>query len=301
MKLSTKTLFTTIKNSQRKQKNIHKVHKSSPFVNLNNKIKIGNINLNEKLSPINLNDNPFLKTQTCSNHIKNRKVKRIIKSKNKKPNLELEDDLFEKDSFDHNIIFTDESDTNNFNNYIMTENRIINKDEQEIDALCGLFRKSNLNTAIVIDNRGNNNLDEEQKKMVDNYFKKKSSINLNKNKINSIPVETYKENKTLFTKFNKKIFYSSKKSFIKFNDEEMVNLNGNKNKKNQYKLKSYIKELCQPNSDFRKFIEVKKDLIKEKNDLDNNSIFEKCTNKSIDSSFLGSSLDDYQGFADNKT
>ena len=71
--------------------------------------------------------------------------------------------------------------------------------------------------------------------------------------------------------------------------------------KNQYKLKSYIKELCQPNSDFRKFIEVKKDLIKEKNDLDNNSIFEKCTNKSIDSSFLGSSLDDYQGFADNKT
>ena len=298
MKLSTKKLFTTIKNSQRRQKNIHKVHKSSPFVNLNNKIKMGNINLNEKLSPITSNENPFLKTQTYSNHIKSRKVRKIIKSKNKKPNLELEDDLFEKDSFDHNIILTDGND---FDNYIMTENRIINKDEQNIDVLCGLFRKSNLNTAIVIDNRGNNNLDEEQKKMVDNYFKQKSRINIKKNKINSIPVETYKENKTLFAKFNKKNFYSSKNGFIKFNDKEKINLNGIKNKKNQYQLRSYIKELYQPISNFRKFIEIKKDLIKEKNDLDNNSIFEKCTNKSIDSSFLGSSLDDYQGFTDNKT
>ncbi len=53
---------------------------------------------------------------------------------------------------------------------------------------------------------------------------------------------------------------------------------------------------------FREFFRIKDEKRKEKNEMDNNSIFENCTNKSIDSSFLGSILDDefYQYLAEHK-
>jgi hypothetical protein len=315
MKLSTKQLFTTLRNSPKnKVKIIHKGKLSSPFVTLNSKFKKRNFNINEKLNSLISNENPFSKPQNFTTHIKSRKESKMFITKNKKPNLELsEDETLFNDSYFNNILLTSESDSNNFEKNIITENKELNKEESDIDKLCGLFRQSNLKSAIVIDNKGNNNLNPEQKKMIDNYFSKNGTNCIKKNKINTIPVEKYKENKKLFINTPKKI--NNQKGIIKFNtNKALITLNGtktNNNGRNTKKLNKIIihkklfstKEAINPITKYGKFFDLKKELIKEKNEACGDSIFENCTNKSLDSSFLGSIVEDdfYKGLADQKT
>lgn len=61
------------------------------------------------------------------------------------------------------------------------------QDEFDIDKLCQEFKNSELKTAFVIDNNGNNNLNSKQKKIIGNYFEKKYESlqkNIDKCKIN---------------------------------------------------------------------------------------------------------------------
>ena len=120
-----------------------------------------------------------------------------------------------------------------------------------------------------MDNNGNNNLNSEQKKLIMDCFDKKikmennfknckiyNSINLKNKTKNFIRSDRTKRFKT------RQIFLSSKQNY-KFNNlikfEERKNNGGfNINKSHEEK--------------------------------ENNSMFENCTNKSFDSSFLGSSL-----------
>lgn len=305
MKLSTKKLFSTIKNSPKKKIKInHKPKLSSPYVTSNSISK--NLTLKHKLftKTNNTKENPFSKPQIYSNRIRNKNINKTLSSKNQNYNLETLKTY--DDSYINNLLLTSESDSNKYDQISERRNKFLSKNEgnHDIDTLCELFKQSNLKSTIVIDPKGNNNLDLEQKKIIDNYFNKK-----NKNKINSIPVQEYKENKVIFQQ-KTPLNSSKKKTLSKINNnvKQIINSNGNKNKiiKNKIVIHKKIlstKEIINKNININindSYI-IKKE--EEKNEIDNNSIFENFANKSIDSSFLGSSLDDtfFQDLTENRT
>lgn len=303
MKLSTKKLFSTIKNSpKRKFKINHKQKLSSPYVTSNSISK--NSTLKSKLftKTNNTKENPFSKPQICSNRIRNKNINKILSSKNQ--NLNLETLKTNEDSYINNLLLTSESDSNKYEQMSERKNKFLSKNEgdHDINTLCELFKQSNLKSTIVIDSKGNNNLDLEQKKIIDNYFNKK-----NKNKINSIPVEEYKENKVIFQQ-KTPLNSSNKKALSKINNnvKQIINTNENKNKIIKHRIVIH-KKILSTRENINKNININDSYIikkeEEKNEIDNNSIFENCSNKSINSSFLGSSLDDkfFQDLTENRT
>ena len=108
-------------------------------------------------------------------------------------------DLFNDDeSYIDNLLLTRESDSNKYEYKIRgdkKEKTYTKKDEPNFE-LYNLFKGSNLKNTIVIDDNGNNNLDFEQKKIIDDYFNQKDKKV--KNKINTIPVQKYNDNNKLF-------------------------------------------------------------------------------------------------------
>ena len=158
-----------------------------------------------------------------------------------------------------------------------------------------------MKSAFGIDKNGNNNLDFEQKKIIDNYFGKKyikSEKNLNdyeESKINTIPVQNYKENNKLF--MQKKPVCINKNSYGKkslINVGKSQNTTGNKTQRKPNRVINFNKlKKNKYNND--KFLFIGKYFRKEKNEkkeIDKISKFELGSNKSIDSSFLGSYLND---------
>ena len=320
MKISTKKIFRTLKNSPKiKHRTNQKPKMSSKYLAFNNISKLDNSNIKQNLflKPIcQTEKNPFSRPQnyTCKN--KRKVIKRVssqfnnfgINIENKNANLLIED------SYINNLLLTNETDSNILKNNIKTENNLNKKKEEDIDTLCNLFKKSNLNTAFVIDNKGNNNLNIEQKQIIDHYYNQKRKDISNK-KINTIPVQKYKENKALFEvksplKNPKKV---KKYSVILNNNDIVKNLNeykkhNEKNKGTNVKKKIIHKKILSTQDannyvgKFREFFGIKDEKEKENKEIDNNSIFENYTNKSIDSSFLGSSLDEefYKNLADYK-
>ena len=309
MKFSTKTLFTALKNTPKKKvKIIHKQKKSFPLTmpnkaaKNNNDIYKSNSNLKQNLylNTINVNDNPFKQPQMHGSRLTSKKINRIINSKNKKIEIEI---LKTEDSYINNILLTNESDTDRYEDKIEKENKDTNKNQPNKDTLCDLFRKSNLRSTIIIDNKGNNNLDSEQKKIINNYFNKKNSFQ--KLKINSGPLQKHKENNNVF---------ESKKDLFKVNNEIKRNLTNCFFKScKETKIRRRIKK----NIVHQKLLSTKDKIDKkciigelfdimsekEKSETEGNSIFENWNNNSIDSSFLGSSLNDdfYMGFTNTKT
>lgn len=171
-----------------------------------------------------------------------------------------------------------------------------NKEEEEekepdIETLCKMFHSSKLNRAIVMDNNGNNNLNPEQKKLFDDYFDKKKSLEkkINNCKINTIKVQSYNQNNI---HLKEKEDTKNNGSFIKF---KKLNLNlvpsSLISKKREGRItarKTFLSS--KQNKTFKNLFEFKVNKDIEEEDKENNSMFENCSNKSFDSSFLGSSM-----------
>jgi len=159
--------------------------------------------------------------------------------------------------------------------------------ENEIETLCKMFQSSKLKSTIIMDNNGNSNLNNEEKKFIEDYLDKKEKLEnkIKKCKINSIKVQNYNHNDILL----KQKTSSNKAINFKFMKNDFLTIDNNKRKiSNKPILYNKHKNKI---SDFFKFNGKSEDENeKADNDKENNSMFENCTNKSFDSSFLGSSL-----------
>ena len=327
MKLNTKKLFessSSIKTTPKsKLKFPHKYKYSSPFLNanqtINNKSNT-NSNIKQKLfQTSNKKVNPFIYSSEKSQESKIYKTRRKSKMKTIQYNIEnLEkNDLFE-DS-DNNIRLTNESDNNDNNQNIVNtiENDKKNEKQNQKDEIgeFNLFQKNALKSTIIVDNNGNNNLDLEQKKIIEDYFKKKSIKNKPlqnnfKRGIRKIPTQIYKNKTSFFNRIYGNIEKASnirknnannttkkisilkglklKNEYIKIKEnllEVKANLTGNKMK--SYDINHFFFMVDDKNN-------IQKEKIVKNEYVDNNSLFENENenNLSFNSSFLGSSLDD---------
>ena len=159
--------------------------------------------------------------------------------------------------------------------------------ENEIETLCKMFQSSKLKSTIIMDNNGNSNLNNEEKKFIEDYLDKKEKLEnkIKKCKINSIKVQNYNHNDILL----KQKTSSNKAINFKFMKSDFLTIDNNKRKISNKPI-LYNKQKNKI-SDFFKFNGKSEDENeKADNDKENNSMFENCTNKSFDSSFLGSSL-----------
>ena len=206
------------------------------------------------------------------------------------------------DSYNNNILLTSESDSKkhiseNENKHLCGEN---SPEHDTIDNLRKLLKQSNLKEAIIIDEKGNNNLNLEQKNIINDYFGKKGKNN--GSKINLIRVQKYKNNKNIFEHkiSNTKALPKLSCKNIKLN----ININNGVNNTNKKKDRTIVpKKLSSTKERLNDILNLNESSIKnEKEDKDfdnnNNSIFENCTNRSFDSSFLGSSMNEafFSGF-----
>ena len=308
MKLSTKKLFTSLKNSpKRKFKVNHKPKLSSPFVKINNTSK----NVKQSLLPKQNNPikNPFTKPEMKPYQLRNKNMRQIESSKNQvfhfltvNENNKYNDNDYD-DSYINNILLTSESDSNKFisekeNNYFRTEIHEESPKNDEIEDLCKLFKQSNLKGTIVIDEKGNNNLNVEQKNIINNYFDKKNKKNKKHSKINSIRVQEYKGNKNIFQQNISNVKTFSKLSYNNIKNNINFDINNGGKKKDRIIVHKKILSTKINNNEsinLNESLIIKNDKNKEKEKdekdiTENNSIFE--TYRSIDSSFLGSSMGD---------
>ena len=317
MELSTKKLFSSLKNSpKRKFKVNHTIKLSVPNVlidKLSNNIN-PNLKKNLFLKTPNLNkNNPFYKTPKI-NEKKKQEFQSSRKQKINNDILKCTDSPNKSSSYeDSSFLFSSESDSDSKsekakiikNTNKKEYNKCKNKKKNvkfDIDNLCNKFKLSNLKSTIVIDNEGNNNLNLEQKKFINNYFSQKDKKD--KNKINTIPVQNYKENnklfeqKTPYNNYNSKVFF--KKNY--FTDKSLSNLKTNNETINKRRTQKIINHKKLQSTKI--MVNVPKlflfNIPKETPEIDNHSVFENCTNRSIDSSFLGSCINDefFQNFAD---
>ena len=228
-----------------------------------------------------------------------KKVSKNILLENQKKHInkfKTEKDSFEdEDSYINKILLTKESDSNKYENNVDIENREMKKDKRkkDIGTLCKPLKILNQKHFIIKVNQGNIILNNEQKEIADNYFNynKNKYINcMNEGKINSIPIQKYKENKTLFTEKYPLIDNN------RYNSNIYKFYNNLKNSKKSIKVKSkipkkipYTKETINKNNRKREFPSKTKN---ENNEIDNSSLLQDCTNESYDLSFLGSSLND---------
>lgn len=280
MKLSTKKLF---KSTQKP--NYSKIQKQKPSaVNSNSKInpnhtsKIGQMSSKTILMKI----NPF----NSDNKI--RKQQKHITTK--LPTLQL------KSPNDKNLL----SDLDNN----VDSNKQIHDEEMDIEVLRNLFHSSKLNKALIMDDQGNNNIDSEQKQLIKNCIDEKDRLekNIKNCKINSIKTQKYHEN-NIFSKQknnNDKNASNLKYKKVDVKDKEVIRsryrVNTVKNKKLNFDKNILINRKSNGFKNLIIFTETKciedtknSEMNKDK---ENNSIFENCTNKSLDSSFLGSSMAD---------
>ena len=291
MKLSTKKLF---KSTQKPK--YSKIQKQKPSaVNSNNKInpnhtsKIGQMSSKTILMKI----NPF----NSDNNI--RKQQKHITTK--LPTLQL------KSPNDKNLLSDLDNNANNYYNLPNNEsdsNKKIHDEEMDIEVLRNLFHSSKLNKALIMDDQGNNNIDSEQKQLIKNCIDEKDRLekNIKNCKINSIKTQKYHEN-NIFSKQKNNIDKNAsnlKYKKLDVKDKEVIRsryrVNTVRNKKLNFDKNILINRKSNGFKNLIIFTETKciedtknSEMNKDK---ENNSIFENCTNKSLDSSFLGSSMAD---------
>ena len=271
MELNTKKLFTpTMKFTQKTRiKMNHKTKlllpKSMSSSKFKTKINSEKVESKITMKALPLNINPFYR---ANGSIVNKRIHKGRNTQYKKSthmNFIKTNNIYDE-SYMNNLLATNESDVNLNENALNKENKCLNVKESILK--CNI-NSNNKRINIKSSNIGNNNLDSEQKKIinanVDKKFDKNNKINKQKNvKINLIPIEKYKENNILFKKEEKK----KRTNIIK---------NENIDSKSIFDINNI-----------------------DKSEVD--SIFETYTNKSLDSSFLGSSLDDmfYKEFINGK-
>ena len=278
MELSTKKLFASSKKlkysfkkstkcSTKKFTYVNKSNQSSTEKkensDKNSNKKNNNVSNNNKINPFN---EDFIKYNTLNN-LPSRKT-----TSSKVQNVYLK---FLK----HNINETKhkiEHDNNAINeNILNTEFNLNEKNKNnkdvDIDKLVNLFKykSSKLKSTIIMDNNGNNNLNSEQKKFIMDCFDKKIKMenNVKKCKINNSINSKNKKTNFIRPDRNKR-FKTRQPTFSSIQNFGFKNLLKFEERKN--------------NEDFN--------FNKSHDENENSSIFENCTNKSFDSSFLGSDL-----------
>ena len=246
MKLNTKNLFSS-PSSAKKSKYIQKKSVKFSLSSFNTKEKTAKSNSVKKTEP---------KTKDSKSSKVNPFNQNFVRKSNRHKSWvpkKTQSSKFEKFHL-NDILLTNESDSNH-------------NDENDFDTLCKMFQNSELKSTIILDNNGNSNLNNEDKKFIEDYLNKKETLknNINKCKINSIKVQNYNHNNILLKKMSNNLAFNDKR---KVSDEPFL----------YTKLKNKINNYF----DFS--------IKSEDENEDNNSIFEHCVNKSFDSSFLGSSL-----------
>ena len=192
---------------------------------------------------------------------------------------------------------TDEiSDFNNLASTLESESIRQANEPFDIEKLCDKFKNSSLKSNFIIDDKGNNNLNFEQKKIIEDYFDKKKNLkqNINTCRINTIKVQEYNKN-DISSKGND-CLYNQKIKHINIKNNVIVNAN----KKAIIPLQfGHLRNRLEIGRRIlsTKFNQNIKTLLnndnenKNKNDeSNNNSLFENYNNKSMDSSFLDSSI-----------
>ena len=290
MKSSNRKVFTpSVKNTPKKKlKTCHKLKLSCPIKEFEDKTKLkstlNSTRKNKKCkTAIEHSKNPSVKINHKFGCLTSKRLDKINNEQKKNTKTKASTDIFD-DSYLNNLLLSNGPDSNRYEQTHDLENNSPNGDDWDCDHLFELFKKSNLlKSTIVIDKNGNNNLVFEQRKIIDNYFFQfnKGERNLNdyeENKINSIPVQKYKDNNKLFIQNRPMPIYLVNNTRVKKCLDFHRKRNNGKNNETQNKY-------------FGKA-----------NETDEFSIYEACTNKSIDSSFLGSCLNDtfYQELALNK-
>jgi hypothetical protein len=277
MKLSTKKIFESTK----KRKYSKKIKLKSSTVNPQIKIESNHINKNEKIGVISIPNkyanttitkiNPFNPFNNISRN------KKLMNLKTKENQLKKDKILF--NTLEENILSI-KFDLNMQNN----------DKEMDIEEPSNIFPDSKLKKVIIMDNQGNNNIDSEQKQFIKNCFDEKNKLekNIKQRKFTSLKTMNFHINNLSKHKNYDIKAINSFRTTKRINTVKNKTINigkSNLSKKNSFGLKNLII-----------FVETKNKEDENKKKMDeereNNSMFENCTNKSFDSSFLGSSMDD---------
>ena len=277
MELSTKKLFTSSKKlkislnkksklSTKKLVYITKSNQSSSEKKENSNKNSNKKNITASNNKINPFNQDFIRNNTQTN-LPSRKI-----TSSKEQNIYLKFLKHDINEARHNI----EHDANDANeNVLNTEFNIDEKNKKkndvDIDMLVNLFKykSSKLKSTIIMDNNGNNNLDSEQKKLIMDCFDKKIQMENNVKNCKIYKSNNQKNKKKNFIRSDRTKRFKTRQ--ISFFEKQNFKFN------NLFKL-----EERKNNEDFT--------INKSHDEKENNSIFENCTNKSRDSSFLGSSL-----------
>ena len=277
MKLSTKKIFESTK----KRKYSKKIKLKSSTVNPQIKIESNRINKNEKIGVISMPNkyanttitkiNPFNPFNNISRN------KKLMNLKTKENQLKKDKILF--NTLEENILSI-KFDLNMQNN----------DKEMDIEEPSNIFLDSKLKKVIIMDNQGNNNIDSEQKQFIKNCFDEKNKLekNIKQRKFTSLKTMNFHINNLSKHKNYDIKAINSFRTTKRINTVKNKKINIDKTnlfKKNSFGLKNLIIFLETKNKED----ENKKKIDEER---ENNSMFENCTNKSFDSSFLGSSMDD---------
>ena len=275
MELSTKKLFTSQKklkislNKRSKLSTKKLVYITKSNQSSSEKKENSNKNSNKKIITASNNKiNPFNQDFIRNNTQTNLPSRKITSSKEQNIYLKfLKHDINEAR---HNI----EHDANDANENVLNTNideKNKNKNDVDIDMLVNLFKykSSKLKSTIIMDNNGNNNLDSEQKKLIMDCFDKKIQMENNVKNCKIYKSNNQKNKKKNFIRSDRTKRFKTRQ--ISFFEKQNFKFN------NLFKL-----EERKNNEDFN--------INKSHDEKENNSIFENCTNKSLDSSFLGSSL-----------
>ena len=277
MKLSTKKIFESTK----KRKYSKKIKLKSSTVNPQIKIESNHTNKNEKIGVISMPNkyanttitkiNPFNPFNNISRN------KKLLNLKTKENQLKKDKILF--NTLEENILSI-KFDLNMQNN----------DKEMDIEEPSNIFLDSKLKKVIIMDNQGNNNIDSEQKQFIKNCFDEKNKLekNIKQRKFASLKTMNFHVNNLSKHKNYDIKAINSFRTTKRINTVKNKTINIDKSnlfKKNSFGLKNLII-----------FVETKNKEDENKKKMDeereNNSMFENCTNKSFDSSFLGSSMDD---------
>ena len=193
MRLSTKELLTSSRNCS-KMKNINianprKItrHKTMNVTNNNSIIK-KQILSSQKL-------NPFIKpnkNENSNNQFKRKIIRRCTNTIIPRGNFSsfYRSSKVLKDSFFNNNLYS----TDIYSNKCIVDKKIEKNDnnhnfnENDIDKLCHYFKQSNLKQTVVIDKKGNNNLDVPQNYFTTDYNYKKSIKKINVKEKKRIPI-----------------------------------------------------------------------------------------------------------------
>jgi hypothetical protein len=218
---------------------------------------------NNKINPFNQD---FIRNNTQTN-LPSRKI-----TSSKEQNIYLKFLKHDINEARHNIEHdANDANENELNTEFNIDEKNKNKNDVDIDMLVNLFKykSSKLKSTIIMDNNGNNNLDSEQKKLIMDCFDKKIQMENNVKNCKIYKSNNQKNKKKNFIRSDRTKRFKTRQ--ISFFEKQNFKFN------NLFKL-----EERKNNEDFT--------INKSHDEKENNSIFENCTNKSLDSSFLGSSL-----------